>query len=141
MSTDSKRDWRKRVYAMVTLGLVCVVGLVAMSSMLVRGHDVMNRKVYKFPLKTLMALTNAQNRFRRKDLDGDGQLDYAGSLTELEEAGTITGTLADGHVGEYRYQVLRASAGDYAIVATPAHLLLRPTRQLVVILDIPIRRE
>lgn len=122
MSRQSKRDWRKRVYALVTLGLVCVVGLVAMGSMLARGQNAMIQGVYRFPVKTLEALSKAQTRFHRKDLDGDGRHDYATSLRQLGDAGTITAKLAAGELGDYRYRILNADERTYAITATPAQV-------------------
>lgn len=120
MSRSSKRDWRKRIYALVALGMMCIVGLVAMGSMLVRGQDAMNKNVYRFPIKTLEAISKAQARFHRNDLDGDGRHDYATSLGQLGDAGTITAKLAAGELGDYRYEVLHAGEKAYAITATPA---------------------
>lgn len=101
---------------MVTLGLVCVVGLVAMSSLLARGQQALDEKVYRFPHKTLYHLSKAERRFHRT-LEGHR---YAKSLDELGKAGMITKRLASGNLGDYKYAVIRADKESWAIEATPA---------------------
>lgn len=112
----SKRDGRKRIYALVTLGMVCLVGLVAMSSLLARGQQALDEKVYRFPHKTLNHLAKAERRFHKRQTPKR----YAKSLEELGNAGMITKRLASGSLGEYRYAIVRADADGWAIQATPA---------------------
>jgi hypothetical protein len=101
---------------MVTLGLLCLVGLVAMSSLLARGQQALDEKVYRYPHKTLYHLSKAERRFRRTA--GGGR--FAKSLDELGSAGMITKRLASGQLGEYNYAVIRADTDTWAIEASPA---------------------
>ncbi len=103
---------------MVGLGMVSLVGLVAMSSLLVRGQQALDEKVYRFPHKTLYHLSKAERRYRRITPGGR----YAKSLEDLGDAGLITKRLASGSLGDYHYAVLKADTNTWAISATPASI-------------------
>ncbi|MCW8139430.1 MAG: hypothetical protein KIT58_11080 [Planctomycetota bacterium] len=113
-----RRSTRNRVYSLVG-GLLIVVGcLVALGSLATLGRRTLDARLYPWPDRTLRALGEAQERFRTQDLDGNGRHDYAATLHDLERAGQITRTLAEGVVHGYRYAV--ALDGDgYVITATP----------------------
>ncbi len=113
-----RRSTRNRVYSLVGGLLVVIMCVVALSSLATLGRRALDARLYAWPDKTLRALAEAQERFRLQDLDEDGQHDYAGDLHELERAGQITRTLADGVVLGYRYAVQLEAAG-YVITATP----------------------
>lgn len=113
MSSDDKRNHRKRLYSLVTLALVCIVGLVAMSTLLARGQLALDEKVYRYPHKTLYHLFKAQRRFHRK------KKHYAKSLEEMGDADVVTKKLTGGLLGGYRYAVVSADAQEWGIGATP----------------------
>lgn len=115
---SERRSTRNRVYSLVGGLLIVVVCMVALSSLATVGRRALDARLYAWPDKTLRALGEAQERFKLNDLDEDGQKDYAADLHELERAGQITRTLADGAVHGYRYEV-RAADGAYVITATP----------------------
>lgn len=115
---SERRATRNRVYSLVAGLLVVVLCLLALSTLKGIGLKAIDAGLYVYPDKTLRALAEAQERFRLKDLDGDGQTDYAAGLDELEAAGQITRTLAEGQVHGYRYAVALDEQG-FAITATP----------------------
>lgn len=115
---SERRSTRNRLYSLVGGLLVVVLCAVALGSLKALGRHALDTKLYPWPDKTLRALAEAQERFRIHDLDGDGQLDYAATLGELEAAGQITRTLAEGVVHGYRYEV-RLESSAYEITATP----------------------
>jgi hypothetical protein len=115
---SERRAARNRVYSLVGGLLVVVLCAVALGSLKALGRHALDTKLYPWPDKTLRALAEAEERFRIHDLDEDGQLDYAASLDELEAAGQITRTLAEGAVHGYRYEV-RLGTSAYEITATP----------------------
>lgn len=115
---SERRATRNRVYSLVGGLLVVVLCMVALSSLATLGRRVLDAGLYAWPDRTLRALAEAQERFRLQDLDRDGQLAYADSLGQLEAAGQITRTLAEGEVLGYRYELLPAPDG-FTITATP----------------------
>lgn len=115
---SERRAARNRVYSLVGGLLVVILCVVALGSLRALGRHALDTKLYPWPYKTLRALAEAEERFRLNDLDADGQLDYAASLAELEQAGQITRTLSEGVVHGYRYEV-RPLPGGYEITATP----------------------
>ena len=105
---------RRKLYAVVSLGLLCLVGLVAISTLLARGRLALDEKVYRYPHKTLHHLYTAERRFRRQANR------YARSLEELGEAGLITQKLSEGNLGDYRYRVISADEKGWGMGASPA---------------------
>lgn len=114
--SDSRRRVRQRVYSLVTLGLMCVVSLVAMAGFLHVGQERIDARIYSSPVETLQRIALAQRRFRRKVKPRR----YARSLAELERSGHITRRLAAGDVGGYRYRIEASDAATWTIRATPA---------------------
>ncbi len=114
-----KRGTRNRVYTLV--GALLVLGLagLSLSLMLRAGRKKLDSRFYPYPHLVLGALCQAQERFRLRDLDGDGVRDYAASLAELEAVGIITAELAGGVVRGYRYDLGPAPQGGWRIAATP----------------------
>jgi hypothetical protein len=112
----SKRDGRKRLYSLVGLGLVSLVGLVAMSTLLARGQQALDEKVYRYPHKTLHHLSKAERRYFKRN----NTMRYAATLEDLGDASVITKRLASGSLGDYQYAVVHADAERWAIEATPA---------------------
>jgi hypothetical protein len=115
---SERRATRNRVYSLVAGLLVVVLCLLALSTLKGIGLKAIDAGLYVYPDKTLRALAEAQERFRLQDLDGDGQVDYAAALGELEAAGQITQTLAERPVHGYRYAVELEVQG-FSITATP----------------------
>jgi len=118
-----RRSNRQRMYSITALLLGVVVAIVAMSALLQVGTKRIDEKVYAFPWKTLKALSEAENRYRRHDLDKDGKHYYAKSLDELHAAGCITKKLAVGAIKDYSYAVIYADTDkEYALTATPSEV-------------------
>lgn len=115
---SERRSTRNRVYSLVGGLLIVVLCLVALSSLATVGRRALDKSLYAWPDRTLRALGEAQERFKIHDLDADGQKDYASDLHELERAGQITRTLADGSVLGYRYE-LHTDPDGFVITATP----------------------
>lgn len=115
---SERRSTRNRVYSLVGGLLIVILCVVALSSLATVGRRALDARLYSWPDKTLRALAEAQERFKLQDLDEDGQKDYAAGLHELEQAGQITRTLADGAVLGYRYAI-ELDANGYVITATP----------------------
>jgi len=70
---------------------------------------------------TLAEVRAAQARFHSVDRDGDGMLEFAGSLQELVDAGLLDGDLEDGRRQGYVFETAprpQGSAG-YGYLATP----------------------
>lgn len=117
----AKKAVRKRVYNLVGLLFMVILCLIGLLMVLHVTQVRIDEELYTEPHKVLNEVfAPIQSRFRRHDRDEDGAQDYATSLAELEEAGMITRRLAEGGVRGYRYEVIRADAQGYAIVATPA---------------------
>jgi prepilin-type N-terminal cleavage/methylation domain-containing protein len=70
---------------------------------------------------TLGEVRAAQETFRTVDHDGDGALEYAGSLRELVDAGLLDDDLGDGRRQGYAFETATQgqSAVGYGYVATP----------------------
>ena len=72
---------------------------------------------------TLGQIRAAQATFHSVDRDGDGQLEYAGSLRELADAGLLDEDLADGTRQGYTFETAtRSGSGSqvgYAYLASP----------------------
>lgn len=115
---SERRSTRNRVYSLVGGLLIVIFSIVALSSLATVGRRALDARLYAWPDRTLRALAEAQERFKLQDLDGDGVRDYAAELRELEQAGQITRTLAEGAVLGYRYAV-QLEADGYVITATP----------------------
>lgn len=115
---SERRATRNRVYSLVAGLLVVVLCLLALSTLKGIGQKAIDAKLYVYPDRTLRALAEAQERFRLRDLDEDGQLDYAAALAELERAGQITNALTEGTAHGYRYEVELEVQG-FSITANP----------------------
>ncbi|MCO5165887.1 MAG: hypothetical protein M9894_05910 [Planctomycetes bacterium] len=115
---SERRASRNRVYSLVGGLLIVVLCLAALGSLATLGRRTLDARLYPWPDRTLRALAEAQERYRLGDLDRNGVHDYAASLSDLERAGQITRTLAEGVVHGYRYAVALDGEG-YVITATP----------------------
>ena len=69
-------------------------------------------------IRALRSLATVQIEFRKGDKDGDGTLDYAVTLRELEKTGLIDQALGSGSVGGYRFS-LSGATFDWQGSATP----------------------
>lgn len=67
---------------------------------------------------TLRTIATAQYVYREGDYDGDEVLDYAGSLTELSQAGLVDAVVGSGTRSGYRFD-LSGSTYEWQARATP----------------------
>jgi hypothetical protein len=70
----------------------------------------------------LRTITISQTLFREGDKDGDGELDYAANLAELEKAGLIDRVLGSGRKRGYTFETCRGSKAPeftWMAVASP----------------------
>lgn len=108
--------WRYRCEVLGYACLTTLVFFVAHSSIHVHRRD-----THESAVRALRSIPIVQQQYRRRFPDKG----YAGSLRELAEAGYITGSLATGKRGGYRFTLTSGSldekgrAGSYTVHARP----------------------
>lgn len=116
---EDRRAVRNRVYMLVTAGMMLLLCVVALAGFLHVGRKELDAKHYSEPWRVLKELVRVQDKFRLRDVDKDGELDYAASLEELERANMITRAMAEEVVRGYRYR-LQGHGQTWEASATPA---------------------
>lgn len=111
------------VAAAVTVGalfLLAVIAAIAMPN-LIEARKPQNEAAAIGSLRTIVS---AQAVFREGDRDGDGEYEYAASLSELARAKLIDPVLATGEKHGYRFEILGADRFRWSATAVP----VRPGR-------------
>lgn len=111
---------RQRGFTLIELAVAIAIVATAAGLVLPALQGVRVSRNAAAATATLSEVRAAQEVFRSVDRDGDGVLEYAGSLDELVAAGLLDEDLGDGRRQGYVFQTAsRNASSGYVYVATP----------------------
>jgi type II secretory pathway pseudopilin PulG len=100
---------------MIVIAIIAIIAAIAIPN-LIEARKGANESAAIGALRTIHA---AQQIFRENDKDGNGTLDYATGMVQLQTAGLVDSILATGTKQGYFFEVVRFNAFEWGCLAAP----------------------